>query len=63
MRIQKLYDLQKGQLFKIYDVENDFLIPYIYKFMKIDGIYCLCLDEIGNIVHIKAYTSVVMIEE
>ena len=50
MKTCKLYELEKGQFFKIYDVENDFVIPYIYKFVKIDGICSICLDEIGNIV-------------
>ena len=63
MKTCKLYELEKGQFFKIYDVENNFVIPYIYELIKIDGMYSTCLDEIGNIVHIKAYTSVVLLGE
>ena len=52
----KLYELSKGDKFKIPDYED------IFVFHNIDGMYSLCFVE-GEIVHLSASTPVYKIEE
>lgn len=46
----KLYELNRGDYFKIGDSE--------FRFDHVDGAYSVCFDISGYVYHIKAYTEV-----
>lgn len=50
----KLYQLVRGSSFRIFD---EYPVR-VYKFARVDGMYSICYDMGGNVVHIAAYTDV-----
>lgn len=61
----RLYELRRGNLFKI--VDNNIHVPpgapevfkeSVYKLHNIDGMFSFCTDENKQVVHIAAYTEV-----
>lgn len=59
----KLYELKRGQSFKIIDGLTGETFPDVYEFHKIDGMYSICLNVDGEIIHVVAYAKVIVIEE
>lgn len=66
----KLYDIPRGRLIKI--LEDNPEIPSaaaelkkneILFFDHIDGMYSLCKDKNGNVVHLAAWTEVEIMEK
>ena len=61
----KLYELAKGDKFKIVDEEvkvpfahDDVDVSLEYVFGNIDGMFSYCKDLTGNVVHLAAWTKV-----
>ena len=61
----KLYELSKGDWFKITDEElkvpvahDDVDLDETYWFGHVDGMYSYCKDMAGNVVHFAAWTKV-----
>jgi hypothetical protein len=61
----KLYELTKGDHFKITDKElrtppthDEVNLDDIYWFGNIDGMYSFCKDSSGKIIHFAAWTEV-----
>ena len=53
----KLYDLSPNSWFTIEDEPN-----VKYKFIKLDGMYSICLDEVNLIHHFAAWMPVIPYE-
>ena len=61
----KLYELTKGDKFiVVFDGEQGVVVKSdeVFTFFKIDGMYSICYDQEGNIVHWAAYTSVELVK-
>jgi len=57
----KLYELSRNDLFRI-DQEGCEDMPPL-KFDHVDGMYSVCYNEEGQIVHVAAWTPVVKVAE
>lgn len=54
----KLYELAQGDHFKLAGDDNS---P-IYRFYKVDGMYSICYNKHGKIVHLAAYAPVLLVK-
>lgn len=53
----KLYELHKNDNFMLLDDDT----MQVFTFSKVDGMYSVCFNSDGEIVHIKAYADVVLV--
>jgi hypothetical protein len=53
--IKKLYELPRDTIIRL---ENQ-----LFLFKRIDGMYSICIDTKGNIIHIKCYADVEVVNE
>jgi hypothetical protein len=54
----KLYEIPRGSYFTIAEPPYD---SVVFKLLHIDGMYSVCTSPEGDVVHIKAWTEVVLV--
>jgi len=62
-----LFELHKGDKFKIADIHQEVQVPPshpqfkmddVFSFGNIDGMYSYCQDSAGQVIHLAAWTKV-----
>jgi hypothetical protein len=51
----KLYNVPRNTRVKLVETGDEFL------FHRVDGMYSYCTDEVGNVIHLAAFTEVEII--
>lgn len=66
--IKKLYDVPRDSYIKIARTDdmnpnekNNPVFDTVFHFHHVDGMYSLCKDKVGDILHISAFTDVIVV--